>query len=251
MYFLLTANGVESCTDEAEKVCSAGAGQQHRAYCSYHEFIELAKGVLVYAYTPYMPGLGCGDETNRPNGNPSDEELSGGLVHEHSEAVTDPELNAWHDEQGNEVGDKCRVSNPNEEFGTPLGKAPNGSSYNQVVDGDLYWYQQEWSNEAGGCAQRKASVPTIKKMKPKSGLGTGGTAVTITGTGFVGSVTVHFGATAAQEVTVESATTVVAVSPPHEAGKVYVTVTASGGTSLAENSKAKFTYKKVKPPKNR
>ena len=171
MYFLLTPSGVESCTDEAEKVCSAGTGTQHRVYCSYHEFIELAKGVLVYAYTPYMAGLKCGDEQNTPNGNPSDEELSGGLVHEHSEAVTDPELNAWYDEQGKEVGDKCRVANPNEEFGPPLGEAPNGSSYNQVLNGDRYWYQQEWSNEAGGCAQRKATIPTIKKMKPKSGPG--------------------------------------------------------------------------------
>ncbi len=251
MYFLLTPNGVESCTDEAEKVCSAGTGTQQRVYCSYHEFIELAKGVLVYAYTPYMAGLKCGDEQNRPNGNPSDEELSGGLVHEHSEAVTDPELNAWFDEGGKEVGDKCRVSDPNEEFGPPLGQASNGSSYNEVLDGDRYWYQQEWSNEAGGCAQRKATIPTIKKMTPKNGPETGGTAVTITGTGFVGQVSVRFGATPAEQVTVESATTIVAVSPAHEGGKVYVTVTAAGGTSAAESNKAKFKYKKVKPPKTR
>jgi len=248
-YFLLTPSGVESCTDEAEKVCSAGTGPQHRVYCSYHERIELAKGVLVYAYTPYMAGLGCGDEKNKPNGNPSDEELSGGLVHEHSEAVTDPELNAWYDQQGKEVGDKCRVSNPNEEFGEPLGRAPNGSDYNQVVNGHLYWYQQEWSNEAGGCAQRKVALPTLKKMTPKSGPETGGTAVTITGTGFLGTVSVDFGTTPAKEVTVESATTIVAVSPAHEAGKVFVTVTAEGGTSAAENTKAKFKYKKVKAPK--
>ncbi len=251
-YFLLTPSGVESCTDGAEeKVCSAGTGPLHRAYCSYHQFIELPKGLLVYAYTPYMAGLKCGDEKNTPNGNPSDEELSGGLVHEHSEAVTDPELNAWYDEQRNEVGDKCRspiAKSPEEEFGPEVGKA-NGSKYNQVINGDVYWYQQEWSNEAGGCAQRKATVPTIKKMAPKSGPETGNTSVTITGTGFVGAVTVDFGTTPAAKVTVESATTIVAVSPKHEAGKVYVTVTTAGGTSQAESSKAKFKYKKVKPPK--
>ena len=196
-----------------------------------------------------MPGLGCGDETNKPNGNPSDEELSGGLVHEHSEGVTDPELNAWFDEQGKEVGDKCRVSKANEEFGDPLGHASNGSDYNQVLNGHLYWYQQEWSNEVGGCAQRKVALPTIKKMTPKNGPETGGTAVTITGTGFVGTVSVDFGTTPAKEVTLESATTIVAVSPAHEVGKVFVTVTAEGGTSAAENKKAKFKYKKVKPPK--
>jgi hypothetical protein len=252
MYFLLTPNEVEGCQDEAEKVCSAGTGPQHRFYCSYHEFIELPKGVLIYADTPYMGGLKCGDEKNTPNGNPSDEELSGGLVHEHSEGVTDPELNAWYDEQGNEVGDKCRspiAKTEAEEFGTPLGEAPNGSDYNQLIDGDRYWYQQEWSNEAGGCAQRRATVPTIKKMAPKSGPATGETAVTITGTGFVGAVTVHFGTTPAKKVTVESSTTIVAVSPEHEAGKVFVTVTTAGGTSEAESTKAKFKFKKVKPPK--
>jgi hypothetical protein len=252
MYFLLTPPEVESCQDEAEKVCSAGTGPQHRFYCSYHEFIELPKGVLVFAYTPYMAGLKCGDEKNTPNGNPSDEELAGGLVHEHSEGVTDPELNAWFDEQGNEVGDKCRspiAKTAAEEYGTPLGEAPNGSSFNQLINSDRYWYQQEWSNEAGGCAQRRATVPTIKKMVPKNGPATGATAVTITGTGFIGTVEVDFGTAPAKSVKVESPTTLVAVSPAHEAGTVFVTVTTAGGTSEAESKKAKFKYKKVKTPK--
>ncbi len=251
MYFLLTPSEVESCTDAAEKVCSAGTGP-HADYCAYHNFIELPKGVIIYAYNPYVAGLGCGDEANRPNGNPSDEELAGGLAHEHSEAVTDPELNAWYDSKKDEVGDKCRVANdPEVEFGAPLGTAPDGSKYNQLIDGDEYWYQQEWSNEAGECAQRKAAVPTIKKIAPKNGLETGGTAVRITGTGFTSTATVDFGGVPAEKVTFESSTSITAVSPAHEAGSAFVTVTTEGGTSEAESKKARFKYKKVKTPKGR
>ena len=40
------------------------------------------------------------------------------------------------------------------EYGAPLGTAPDGAKYNQVIDGHLYWYQQEWSNQSQQCLQR-------------------------------------------------------------------------------------------------
>ena len=39
-------------------------------------------------------------------------------------------------------------------MGTPLGKAPDGASYNQVINGHFYWYQEEWSNQGDECLQR-------------------------------------------------------------------------------------------------
>jgi hypothetical protein len=39
-------------------------------------------------------------------------------------------------------------------MGTPLGTAPNGSPYNQVINGHFYWYQEEWSNFTHSCVQR-------------------------------------------------------------------------------------------------
>jgi len=249
MYFLLTPDGVESCTDTKEKVCSKGTGPPHAAYCAFHEYIELPKGGIVYANIPYVGGLGCADEANRPNGSVVDEELGGGIAHEHSEGVTDPTLHAWYDEQGNEVADKCRdYPDIEAEYGAPLGKASNGQFYNQLINGDRYWYQQEWSNEAGGCAQRKLQAPTIKKMKPKNGPVTGGTEVVITGTGFTPSAAVEFGGIPAEEVTYTSATSITAVSPPHELGTVDVTVSTAAGTSTIVK-KDHFKYKKVKAPK--
>jgi hypothetical protein len=50
-------------------------------------------------------------------------------------------------------------------------------------------------------------------------------------------------------VTFESSTSITAVTPKHVAGTVFITVTTEGGTSEAENRKAKFKYKKAKPPK--
>jgi hypothetical protein len=243
-YFVLTPPGVESCFEAAGHECSAGT--KHAAYCAYHGFISVATGVIVYANDPYVDGLGCDTGEEHPNDNASDATIGGGLAHEHSESVTDPELDAWFDSKGDEVADKCRTFKEATEFGEPLGKAPDGSNYNQVIDGDLYWYQQMWSNLAGACEQRSAVLtppPTVTHVTPKKGATGGGTSVTITGTNFSSPATVKFGATAALEVTVTSSTSIAAVSPPGAVGTVDITVATSAGTSAITN-KDHFKYKK-------
>jgi IPT/TIG domain len=243
MYFLITPQGLESCVDGTGKSCSVGA--KGGDYCAYHSYMELAGGgLIIYADIPYTVGLGCGDESNKPNGSPSDEALAGGITHEHAEGVTDPTLKAWKDSKENEIADKCRGRGEATEYGTALGEV-NGSKYNEVLDGDFYWYQQVWSNEAESCQQRELEVPTIKKMKPKKGPTTGDTEVTITGTGFTPSASVSFGGTAALHVVVESGTTLVATSPAHAAEVVDVSVTTGGGTSAA-TKKDHFKYKAAK-----
>jgi hypothetical protein len=242
-YFLLTPPGVESCLEAAGHSCSDGT--KHASYCAYHGYITVATGVIVYANNPYVAGLKCDPGEEHPNGNPSDATIAGGLAHEHSESVTDPELNAWYDSKGEEVADKCRTFKQATEFGEPLGKAPDGANYNQLIDGDLYWYQQEWSNEAGVCEQRSAQPPTVTKVTPKSGHTTGKTLVTITGTNFAAPATVKFNGNLATEVIVKSSTSITAVSPAGTAGIVDVTVTTSAGTSPI-SKKDHFTYKAVK-----
>ncbi|WP_221937628.1 putative Ig domain-containing protein [Janthinobacterium sp. KBS0711] len=83
--------------------------------------------------------------------------------------------------------------------------------------------------------------PTITGVTPASGPSTGGTAVTITGTGFTGVTALKFGANNGVAVTVVNATTMTATSPAGSAGTVNVTVTASGGTS-ATGAANQFTY---------
>jgi hypothetical protein len=67
--------------------------------------------------------------------------------------------------------------------------------------------------------------PTVTSVAPVSGLDTGGTAVTITGTNFVSGATVTFGGTAATGVTFVNSTSITATTPAHAAGAVDVVVT--------------------------
>jgi hypothetical protein len=74
-------------------------------------------------------------------------------------------------------------------------------------------------------------APTVAGLVPDHGPETGGTLVTITGTGFDDSATVDFGGAAATRVEVSSATQLTAVTPAHPVGVVAATVTTDAGTS--------------------
>ncbi len=77
---------------------------------------------------------------------------------------------------------------------------------------------------------KEAVMPTITSLSPTSGPTTGGTSVTITGTGFGNFTTVRFGSTATT-FTLDSPTQITAISPAGSVGTVQVTVTDSTGTS--------------------
>ncbi len=231
-YFLLTPPGVESCFSASGLECSAGA--INPSYCAYHGFIPVTGGSIVYANDPYVGGNSGCDSGQHPNNNLSDSALMGGLSHEHNESITDPKLNAWFAPNGEENGDKCRTFVKASEFGLTLGFAPDGSPYNQLINGDEYYYQQEWSNNGSVCKQRTGIAvvtPAVTKLTPTAGLAAGGTTVTITGTGFTGASAVKFGSTPAASFKVNSWTSITAVSPPGTSGFVDVTVTVPGGTS--------------------
>ncbi|MUH52218.1 MAG: hypothetical protein F2789_13520, partial [Actinobacteria bacterium] len=83
------------------------------------------------------------------------------------------------------------------------------------------------------------AAPTVTSLSPTSGPASGGTVVTITGTNLTGATGVKFGANAATNVVVVSATSVTATAPAGVAGAVTVTVTTPGGTSTNVVS---FTY---------
>ncbi len=89
------------------------------------------------------------------------------------------------------------------------------------------------------------AAPTVTAITPATGPAAGGTLVTITGTNFTGSPTptVDFGPTAATNVTVVSATSITADSPPGTASvtPVDVTVTTPEGKS-ASSSADQFLY---------
>jgi hypothetical protein len=82
--------------------------------------------------------------------------------------------------------------------------------------------------------------PTVTSVTPASGPTSGGTTLTITGTGFVTGATVSVGGSAATGVTVVDSTTLTATTPAHAAGAVSLAVTIPGGQSAT--MAAAFTY---------
>ena len=92
-----------------------------------------------------------------------------------------------------------------------------------------------------GCGP--APTITANGVSPNTGSTSGGTSVTITGSGFTGVTTgVTFGGTAAS-FTVNNTSQITATTPAHAAGTVDVVVITGAGTATAS---AAFTY--VAPP---
>jgi hypothetical protein len=73
-----------------------------------------------------------------------------------------------------------------------------------------------------------STLPTVSSVSPSGGPTGGGTAVTITGTNFAAGAAVTFGAKAATNVVVVSATRITAKTPAGSLGAVTVTVTVKG-----------------------
>ncbi len=87
--------------------------------------------------------------------------------------------------------------------------------------------------------------PTVISLSPKKGSPSGGEAVTIRGKNLTGATGVKFGASAALDFTVESATAISADVPPGVAGSTAeVTVANAAGSSLP-STKAVFTYERA------
>ena len=96
---------------------------------------------------------------------------------------------------------------------------PSGTSATSVAD--------EFNYEPG---------PVVATIAPTSGSTSGGTSVTITGSGCTGATAVNFGATASPSFTVVSDSQITATSPAENAGLVDVTVTTTGGTSATSSA---------------
>jgi IPT/TIG domain len=86
----------------------------------------------------------------------------------------------------------------------------------------------------------KLSGPTISGIAPREGPTTGGTEVTIVGSGFVDKASVKFGDQPADPVVFVNATTLKATTPAHAAGDVEVIVANPDGQE--GSPRERFTY---------
>lgn len=137
VYFVLTSKDV----NEKSGFCSN--------YCGWHTYGSISGTNIKYAFigNPDRCPSACEEQTVSPNNNAGADGMASVIAHELEEAVTDPLLNAWYDNRGEENADKCAWT-----FGS-TSKASNGSSYNLTLNGKQYLIQQNWVNASGGyCA---------------------------------------------------------------------------------------------------
>jgi len=80
-------------------------------------------------------------DTTSPNGDIGMDEVVDSLIHELSETVTDPDINAWYTSSGSEIADLCNFV-----YGTTF-LAPNGSHANHTFGNRNYLAQEIWSME--------------------------------------------------------------------------------------------------------
>lgn len=83
-----------------------------------------------------------------------------------------------------------------------------------------------------------ATPPAIASVTPSTGPASGGTRVTINGTGFTGTYGIAFGWTPASQFTVDSDSQITVTAPSQPPGRVSLSVSAPGGTV----SGGGFTY---------
>ncbi|HEX6524661.1 MAG TPA: PKD domain-containing protein [Streptosporangiaceae bacterium] len=237
-YFLLTPPHVESCfsNDPTQSFggCSAGEPRILAAYCAYHENTTTSP-MLLYAEDPFDATNRLCQDGNNPTGSIAGGEINGGLSHEQNESVSDPIPNdAWTNgagaNQGEEVGDQCVG-----EFGTPLGKAPNGAKYNQVINGHFYWFQEEWSNQTHSCLQRLTPSPArphaMFKVTAGSGLTLNFDASGSTAPGGVAEYVWQFNDAFAAQTIEQTTPKISHTFPSAGAYSVGLTIMSKNGTS--------------------
>ncbi|HWF79241.1 MAG TPA: hypothetical protein VN695_01580 [Streptosporangiaceae bacterium] len=137
IWYVFTPPDVDECI-------SPGACESN-AFGGYHSVSDLGHGPTIYAYTgdPIVETTSVNTPGNDPEGYPDAEIVINIVAHEVNEAMSDPEGVGYMDPNGFEIGDKCEFG---PQTGTPLGFAPDGSPFNQVVNGHKYLIQEMWAN---------------------------------------------------------------------------------------------------------
>jgi PKD repeat protein len=187
-------------------------------FCAYHDsFTDGTSGnSVLYATIPTWPAANipksCQADGNAqvqtPNGDQVGDVSIKYTSHEFSEAITDPVPGTgwFHGTTGREDGDQCNFagaynpgggSSPNAFAPTLGGTAGSQNLFNQLVNGNQYYIQSEWSNGDGNCEFRPSSgTITVGLTAPPTGTPLG-TPVGLTPTGSssngYSSLTVDFG----------------------------------------------------------
>ena len=133
VYFVLTS---------ADVTASSGFCTQ---YCGWHTHGTISGSDIKYSFVgnPDRCPSACEAQTQGPNGNAGADGMASIIAHELEEATTDPDLNAWYDNRGQENADKCAWT-----FGSTY--SVNGALANMRLGNRDYLIQRNWVNALGG-----------------------------------------------------------------------------------------------------
>ncbi len=112
-------------------------------YCAWHNKATCNGVAIQVAYVPNQAQLpGCSPYTKSNLGcntwSAGTVTSADSVAHEFMEAVTDPHIDAWYDQQGAEIADKCNF---------------DYQSCVTLANGSTWQIQSEWSNAIMGCQQ--------------------------------------------------------------------------------------------------
>ena len=125
------------------------------------------------------------------------------------------------------------------QFGNPITTPHDFGNDSPFIFGNPITLPHTFGNVIGGGS---SPAPTVSSLNVTSGPLTGGTAVTLTGTGFQTGATVAFGSGSATSVAVVNSTTITCVTPSNAtATTVNVTVTNTDTQSGSESNAFVFT----------
>jgi Phosphate-induced protein 1 conserved region len=120
IYFVLTSSDVNATSGFCTK------------YCGWHTHSTSIAGKknIRYAFVGNANRClsACAAQTVSPNDNAGVDGMVSVIAHEMEETNTDPDLNAWYDQKGNEDADKCAWT-----FGSNQLKLLSGAYYNMTL----------------------------------------------------------------------------------------------------------------------
>ncbi len=118
-----------------------------RSWCGWHSWMTYQSTPIKFSFigNPERCLNGCArNRVTSPNDNLGADGMANLIAHEFEETVTDPQVSAWYDNNGQENADKCAWT-----FGTTFTE-PNGSIANMTLGTRDYLIQRNWVNDAGG-----------------------------------------------------------------------------------------------------
>jgi sugar lactone lactonase YvrE/PKD repeat protein len=123
----------------------------------------------------------------------------------------------------------------NTEFSSPKGIAVDSSGTVYVADTGNNLIKKFFTFTTS------PSIPKITHISPSSGPITGGTLLTITGSGFNEAISVNFDSTSTVNITTVSDSVITVITPANSPGTVDVTISTPGGVS-APSTADQYTY---------